>query len=176
MPNYKRTMKLKHAIFFFCITLTAISCSNMKENNHARIIWDKYDNGNYKTVHQYLKDTADMNDDYYYQEFYENGNLKIQGLENQRTRKGEWKVYYDNGDLKAKFIFENNVLNGQIELYDKSGSIKAKGFAKNGRIYPKVSEINTFIYENFNISENRPNWNDSLGVMVDSLKILLKKK
>lgn len=169
-------MKLKDAIFFLCITLTAISCSNKKENNHARIIWDKYGNGNYKTVHQYLTDTADMTEDYYYQEFYENGNLKIQGLENQRIRKGEWKVYYDNSDIKAKLIFENDILNGQIELYEQSGSIKAKGFAKNGHIYPKGSEINNFINENFYISENRPNWNDSLDITVDSLKTLLKKK
>jgi antitoxin component YwqK of YwqJK toxin-antitoxin module len=169
-------MKLNHIIFLLITALTVIACSNKKENNHARIIWDKYDNGNYKTVHQYFTDTADMTEDYYYQEFFENGNLKIQGLENQRTRKGEWKAYFENGDLKAKLTFENDVLNGPIKLYNDDGTVKAQDNAENGDLKQNNEDIKNFIMENFNISENRPNWNDSLDIMADSLKTILNIK
>lgn len=169
-------MKINNIIFLLITALTVIACSNKKENNHARIIWDKYDNGNYKTVHQYFTDTADMSEDYYYQEFYENGNLKIQGLENQRIRNGEWKAYFDNEDLKAKLTFDNDILNGPIELYDENGTIKATDISENGHLKSNNSDIKKFIQENFDISELRPNWSDSLDIMVDSLKTLLDKK
>ena len=169
-------MKLNHIIYLLIAALTVNACSNKKENNHDRIIWDKYDNGNYKTVHQYFTDTADMTEDYYYQEFYENGNLKIQGLENQRARKGEWKAFFENGNLKAKLTFENDILNGPIEFYFENGTIKATDIAENGFLKQNNIDIKNFLMENFDISENRPNWNDSLVIMVDSLKTILNKK
>jgi hypothetical protein len=166
-------MKLNNIIFLLSAVLMVIACSDKKETNHAKIIWDKYDNGNYKTVHQYFTDTADISGDYYYQEFYENGSLKTQGLENQKVRKGEWKIYFDNGDIRAKLTFDNNILNGPIELYNQSGAIKATGIAENGRLKSNNEEINKFLVENFNISESRANWNDSLDVIVDSLNTIL---
>jgi len=173
MPNYKITIKHNHIIFYLITALTAISCTDKNENKHARIIWDKYDNGNSKTVHQFLTDTADMSEDYYYQEFYKNGNLKIQGLENQKIRKGEWKAFFDNGNLMAKLTFENDILNGTIELYEKDGSLKVKDSARNGHLYENDGEIKKFINEFFDYSENSPNWNDSLDIMIDSLKTVL---
>ncbi len=81
-------MNIKINLFILITVLTYIACSNEKRNNHAKIIWETYDNGSYKTVHQYFTDTSHITDDYYYQEFYENGNLKMQGLENRGIRKG----------------------------------------------------------------------------------------
>ncbi|MDA3883712.1 MAG: hypothetical protein PF481_10560 [Bacteroidales bacterium] len=168
-------MKLIKYFFLFITVLSVFSCSNKNENKHARIIWDKYESGSYKTVHQYFTDTAEMTEDYYYQEFYENGNLKIQGIENQRVRKGEWNVYFHNGNVKAKLNFDNDILSGPIELYDENGGIKAKDIAENGHLRQMNDDVLQFVMENFNLSEQRPDWNDSLDIMVDSLKTILNK-
>ena len=169
-------MKSARYLILFSIVLTAFACSNRNENKHARIIWDKYDNGNNKTVHQYFTDTADMTEDYYYQEYYENGTLKVQGLENQRVKKGEWTVFYDNGDIKAKLNFNNDKLNGLIKLYDSDGTIKAKDIAENGNLEQDNNDVLRFVLQYFDSSGQRPVWTDSLGIMVDSLRTILKKK
>lgn len=168
-------MKIVKYLFLFSIALTVIACSDMKEKKHARIIWDKYDNGNDKTVHQYFTDTADMTEDYYYQEFHQNGKLKIQGLENQRVRKGEWVVYYDDGVIKGKLNFDNDKLNGPIQLYDKKGSITAKDIAENGHLKQSNDEVLQFVIKYFD-SEQRPVWTDSMNIIVDSLRNIINKE
>jgi antitoxin component YwqK of YwqJK toxin-antitoxin module len=157
------------SVFFIVAYLT------MRENNHAKIIWEKYDNDNYKVVHQYFTDEGNDNDNYFYQEFYENGNLKIQGIENQRIRKGKWKAYFENGELEANFYFKNDTLNGPIELFDEYGNIKGKDIANRGYLMKNNKEIRNFIMQNFDISIQRPNWHDSIDIKVDTLISQIKK-
>lgn len=169
-------MKLLKFSFLIPIALIFLACSSTGETKHARIIWDKYNNGNYKIVHQYFTDTADMTEDYFYQEFYENGTLKIQGLENQRVRKGEWCVYYGNGDVKARLNFDKDKLNGPIKLYNENGAIKVKGIAKNGSLEQNNGDVLRLLLQYFDSSEKRPVWTDSLDIMMDSLRTKLNKK
>jgi hypothetical protein len=168
-------MKFNSLFYILFITLTIIACSNTKENKHARIIWDKYENGNPKTVHQFFTDTVNMTEEYYYQEFYENGKLKMEGLEKQSLRKGEWLVYYDNGDIKAKLNFDNDKLNGLIELYDKNGLVTAKYIAANGYLNQGNDDIVQLLLQYFH-SENRPIWTDSLNNKLDTLTTTFNKK
>lgn len=168
-------MKILRFIILSCIILTVFACSN-KKNNNAKIIWEKYENGNYKVVHQYFTDTADLSEDHYYQEYYENGSLKIQGLENQGRRKGEWNFYYDNGKIKAKTNFDNGTLNGAIILFDETGEIIAQDIVRNGELKENNDEVIQFIKDTYILSEISPTWTDSLYLMVDSLRTLLKEK
>ncbi len=175
MPNYFQEMRNLRQIFTTYILLTFFACSN-ENDSKAKIIWDQYENGNYKVVHQYFTDTANLNEDYYYQEYYENGNIRIQGLENQGIRKGERNFYYNNGELQAKMNFENDILNGPIKLYDQTGKTTALDTAKNGVLLFKNDKVVLFIREEFNSSEQRPLWIDLLNLMMDSLKTILKEK
>jgi len=168
-------MEIMRIIFTVSVIMTFLGCSNA-DDNKAKIIWDKYENGNYKVVYQYFTDTADLNEDYYYQEYYENGNIRVKGLQNQKINKGEWNFYYDQGKLKAKINFENNVLNGPIKLYDQKGNITAQDVAKNGVLQERNNEVVLFISEQFNSPEQRAVWIDSLNIMVDSLETILKEK
>lgn len=175
LHSKKKTVKPHRIILLFGMLLMGIACSSEKENNHAKIIWDSYDNGNYKTVHQYFTDTANFSEDYSYQAYYENGNLKIQGLENHGVRKGEWNMYFENGAVKAKLAFDNGTLHGPIELYNENGTIKATDIAEYGQLKSNNGVIKQFIQEHFDSPENNVNWHDSLDVMVDSLKRTLDK-
>jgi|SRR5688572_6365265 len=161
--------------FINLFLLLFVACSDKKENN-AKIIWEKYENGNYRVVFQYCNDTANLGDDYYYQEFYENGNLKLQGLENQRIRKGEWNYYYDNGKLKSKMNFVNDTLRGTITLFNQEGKIIAEDKVENGALQGKNTEVIRFIKADFNLTEQRPAWIDSLNIMVDSLNKFFEEK
>ncbi len=144
-------MKLLAIIFTGISAFSIVAYFVIRENNHAKIIWEKYDNDNYKVVHQYFTDVGYDNDNYFYQEFYENGNLKIQGLENQRIRKGNWKTYFENGELESNFYFKNDTLNGPIALFDEYGNIKGKDIAKRGYLMKNNIEIRNFILKNFDI-------------------------
>jgi hypothetical protein len=168
-------MKFKSLIFLLIATFTVIACSTKKKAKHARLILETYENGNYKTVHQYFKDTGDMTEDYYYQEFYENGNLKIQSLENQGSRKGECNYYFENGNIKAKLNFKDDVLNGPAVLYNANGKIKATDMAINGTLKQNNIDIMNFILKNIDNSDNRANWIDSMNNSIDSLKSALNK-
>ncbi len=168
-------MKFKSLIFLLLSTFTVVACFQKKKAKHARIIWETYENGNYKTVQQFFKNTGDMTEDYYYQEFYENGNLKIQSLENQGSRKGACNFYFEDGNIKAELNFKDDVLNGPVVLYHANGKIKAKDTAIMGSLKQNNIDIKNFILKNINNSVNRPNWNDSLDTAVDSLKSALNK-
>jgi antitoxin component YwqK of YwqJK toxin-antitoxin module len=165
-------MRLTYILIINLFFIVLFSCSEEQESK-ARIIWDKYDNGNYKTVHQYFTDTANLNDDYYYKEFYENGTLKVQGIENRKKRDGEWKYYHNNSKLKAKLNFENNKISGPIILFDQNGELKAKDILTNGRLTDNNTEIVEFLSESYKTPENRPEWLDSLFITVDSINNIM---
>lgn len=156
---------------FPVIILTLISCSQGNGSHHARIIWRKYSNGKFKIVYEYLKDPASFSDDYFYLEYYENGNIKIKGLENQHIRKGIWHYYYKNGTIKAKMNFVNDTLNGAIKLFNKDSRIMAKDSAENGTLAFHNRQIQQFINENIHPQELRPVWMDTLKKMMDSVDI-----
>lgn len=157
------------------INFTFLSCmteNSSNKNKKAQIIWDKYENGNAKIIHQFLTDTANLDDEYYYMEFYENGNLKLHGLEKQEVRKKEWNYYFENGKLRAKVNFKNDTLNGLITIYASNGQIEAKDSIQNNVLQSKNSKIIYFIMEELNCSGQRAVWIDSLNITIDSLKKL----
>ncbi len=171
----------KNIIFqltLFFLALISTNCSSEKNeklittDGNARVIWDKYDNGNEKIVYQYLVKLADDNSDYYYEHFYENGNIKTKGLENQGMKKGEWIYYHENGTLQARVNFTNDTLNGVFVLYDEDGFIKSKSIFIHGYYHGNSLEFESvlrFINENLPAQDQRPKWWDSLYILVDSL-------
>lgn len=172
--NKKETMRISEiVVLIFCLLLLG-SCGETRKPEGAVIIWDKHENGNHKTVHQFLTDPGDFSDDYFYQEFFENGNLKIQGLENRRVRKGEWKIYFETGELKAILTFDNGSLEGPATIYNKSGTIIATDTAENGLFRNESIELNAVIRKNIDFSDNRTNWDDSLKQAIDSLEKIIK--
>ena len=156
------------------VLLGMVACGE-KKSQHARIIFDKYDNGKEKVVHQFFTDTAKLSEDYEYQEFFKNGNLKLRGLENQRIRKGKWEAYYETGEVKATVLYQNDVPHGLITLYEKEGEVLVESSAKQGVVMTDHPEVWNLLVEDFSILERRSNWNDSMDVMIDSMQVLLKR-
>ncbi len=146
---------MKALTFSFLLILLSIfsACSDTTPGK-ARIVFEKYDNGNEKLTYQYFTDTADMNDPHLYQEFHENGNLKIQGKEIEFIREGEWRFYYDDNTPMAILNFRNDTLNGPITLYNTQGKLTDKDNAILGVLKGQNQTVIEFIHRNICPTQN----------------------
>lgn len=117
MVNYDKTPKMKKNLFLILIILTFISCR--KEN----YVTEFYPNGNIKLKVQIDKDSIQNGT---YEEFYENGKLK------SKTNYVNGKIsdslinFYENGNIKENGIVKNNSQNGWWYYYRPNGKLKEK--------------------------------------------------
>lgn len=82
-----------------------------------------YDNGQVRVEGQHLDKKRHGN----WKEFYENGNLKSTGLYNKGSKVGEWKNYYETGELSRVYSFnDDGNTTGLSESYFKNGEIESK--------------------------------------------------
>jgi hypothetical protein len=84
----------------------------------------------------------------YNKEFYNNGQLKVEGwiLDNEKT--DYWKFYYRNGKTEKEGTFKNNVAVKYWYFYTKNGIIEKEGHFKKGEksnwwlFYDKDGNVN----------------------------------
>lgn len=136
--------------------------STPKSDTQTKIIWSDYESGNKKVVYQFFTSPANFDDDHYYQEFYENGNKKIQGLEHQKVRMGIWSFYHENSQLAAKMTFDNDTLKGLITIFDFNGRAVANDTVINGQLQRQNIQVAQFIRQNSDFLNLKPIWRDSL--------------
>jgi hypothetical protein len=114
--------------------LLILGCNSQTKNN-ARIIMEKHENGKPKIVIQYLTDTANFENDHYYENYYENGNLAFKGFISSGKRKGEWIWWNNSGEILKKKNYSESILN-------KKQSIEANHTKKDTSLLPIHGEIN----------------------------------
>ena len=134
-------------------------CKEYSIENHGKLVkeglyekgvkiqetsYEYYENGNVKEIIT-TKDDDVLHGPY--KLFYENGELKEEGVfENGGIRRST-KVYHENGELKEEGILENNERIGQWRFYYYSGELENEmNFNKN-----KLNEFSKSYYENGNI-------------------------
>ncbi len=66
-------------------------------------------------------------------EYYESGELQMEGLFKNGQRNGYWTTYYKCGAKLATGLYNEGQATGQWKIYYKSGSIKAEGQFINGQ-------------------------------------------
>ena len=66
-----------------------------------------------------------------YNEFYDNGNLKVSGKMKDGVHEGKWMYYYEDGGLEGTSDFVNG--EGDYIGYYPDGKLKMKGKIKNGK-------------------------------------------
>ncbi len=162
-------MKFKKLIFFSLI-FAIYACSTKDTSTNATIVWEKFENGNFKIIHEFLTDTAKLSEDYHYKEYYKNGNLKTNGLENRGMKKGDWKFYFDNGNLNAELSFVNSKINGPITIYNLEGGVAGTDFAENGFLKRNNNSVIQFVTIQLNSNGLNAEWTDSLNILIDSLQ------
>jgi antitoxin component YwqK of YwqJK toxin-antitoxin module len=85
-----------------------------------------YEEGTKKSISIYEANKAR------YQEFYENGRLKMEGILRTNASDSIWKYYYENGKLKATGIEKNGLKNGNWIFYYDDGKIESEGSYSSG--------------------------------------------
>ncbi|MCC1483788.1 hypothetical protein [Winogradskyella immobilis] len=59
-----------------------------------------------------------------YKEFYDSGELKIEGQNKNNKRVGDWKSYHKNGKVSSAYSYNNGKQNRERTVYYESGKIK----------------------------------------------------
>ena len=85
----------------------------------------------------------------YYEEYYENGQLKAKGNYKDGLDDGLYEAYYENGQLQEKGNFKDGKPDGLYEAYKKNGAFWFKQNFKDGGLgYRRMSkELNRLGYK-----------------------------
>ena len=67
-----------------------------------------------------------------YVEYFENGNIKIQGVFFLGTKDETWKEWYSNGELKTIQNWKKGVLHGESKMFGLNGKVSSLKKYKNG--------------------------------------------
>ena len=68
-----------------------------------------------------------------HQEFFENGEVKMEGTLMRGDRIGTWTSYYENGQKQSENEYQTGVRTGKTISYYKNGLKRYVGFYKNGK-------------------------------------------
>jgi len=116
---------------------TFTSFSEEADNMRTEALY--YPNGALKEIRSYSKETHKQHGKW--EEYYENGQLKVKKYYENGKELGEYKEYYENGKL-------SEIGNGRkAEIYYENGKLKAVAGLKNGKPDGKYTEY----YENGNL-------------------------
>ena len=73
------------------------------------------------------------NSDSLFVQFYRlNGNLKTEGVLNERKRVGLWKYFYNNGAVMSQENYKNGLRHGEQFVFYSNGKITERSLFKNG--------------------------------------------
>jgi antitoxin component YwqK of YwqJK toxin-antitoxin module len=66
-------------------------------------------------------------------EFYETGQVKMEGGMKGDKREGEWKAYFPDGRLQSEGTFVNGLRTGKATVWQSNGNLLQEGFYKEGK-------------------------------------------
>jgi len=87
-----------------------------------------------------------------YQEFYEDGQLKIEGnYDANNQRHGIWVSYYDNGQKWSESVYQNGLKNGHSITFFPNGNVRYVGDYKED----KKTGVWTFYDESGEVTQEK---------------------
>ena len=89
----------------------------------------KYPNGQTRVVHYFDKDNNCVNET----EYYESGQVKIEGGMKDGKMDGEWTAYFIDGRVQSHGFFEKGERTGAAQVFYSNGNKYEEGFYKNGK-------------------------------------------
>ncbi|PID95540.1 MAG: hypothetical protein CSA94_01085 [Bacteroidetes bacterium] len=119
---------IKSALLLFAIILLFSSCKDkiVEEN------FSTFKNGNKQVVRIYKisKGEKTLIGE---KQYYETGELKIEGTYDNNKRHGVWKSYYKNGNLWSKGTYIQGIENGEKVVNYENGDLYYKGEVLNDK-------------------------------------------
>lgn len=119
----EKTIKMKK--IFLLLTLALASCNaNMTEKVEAT-----YSNGKPRVVRCYDKHAQCMKEI----EYYETGQVKMEGGMKNGKMEGEWTAYFPDGRVQSHGFFEDGKRTGAATVYFNNGNLMSEGFYTDGK-------------------------------------------
>lgn len=66
-------------------------------------------------------------------EYYETGQVKMEGSMKDGNREGEWKAYFPDGRVQSIGSFVKGLRMGQATVWQENGNLLQEGFYKEGK-------------------------------------------
>lgn len=116
---------MKRLFVFLVAVLVLGSCSaQLTEKVEA-----KFPNGEPQIVRYYDKSDKCVKET----EYYESGQVKMEGSMNGEKREGEWKAYFPDGRVQSIGTFVNGLRTGKATVWQENGNLLQEGFYKEGK-------------------------------------------
>ena len=83
-------------------------------------------------------------------EYYESGQVKMEGAMKDGLREGEWKAYFPDGRLQSMGQFNAGLRTGVAKVYWYNGNLREEGYYKEGKHCGKwryYDEMGNFLRE-----------------------------
>ena len=115
---------MKRVLLFLAMVLLFGSCATrLTEKVEA-----SFPNGQAKLVRYYDKSNNCLKET----EYYETGQVKMEGTLKDGKREGEWKSYFPDGRLQSVGSFKNDKRTGTATVWQENGNLLQEGFYKDG--------------------------------------------
>ena len=89
----------------------------------------KYPNGQAHVVHYFDKQDNCVKET----EYYESGQVKMEGGMKDGKMEGEWTSYFPDGRVQSHGFFENGERTGAAQVFYANGNKYEEGYYKNGK-------------------------------------------
>ena len=115
---------MKKLLSFLLLLLSFSACHTLTEKVEAT-----YPNGQPQLVHYYDKSDVCVKEI----EYYETGQVKMEGSLKNGKRDGLWTAYFIDGRPQSIGYFENDLRTGKSTVYRENGNLYQEGFFKEGK-------------------------------------------
>ena len=116
---------MKKLILVLSAIMLLASCS-AQLNEKVEVM---FPDGKPQIVHYYDKSGQCVKE----KEYYETGQLKMEGALKDGLREGEWKAYFPDGRLQSIGTFKNDMRTGAATVWQENGNLLYEGFYKEGK-------------------------------------------
>ncbi len=116
---------MKHLFLTLILAMTMASCAQKLTEK----IEVKYPNGNPEIVLMLNKSGECVKKI----EYYDSGQVKMEGPMKNGKREGEWTAYFRDGRVQSHGYFKNGERTGAATVYYSNGNMLSEGFYKEGK-------------------------------------------
>ena len=116
---------MKKVLLFFAVMFAIASCTAQLTEK----VVETYPDGKTSKMQYFDKQGVCVKE----VEYYESGQVKMEGGMKGEKREGEWKAYFPDGRVQSIGTFVDGLRTGVATVWQENGNLLQEGFYKEGR-------------------------------------------
>ncbi len=116
---------MRKIFLVFCTMLFLASCTAQLTEK----VMVSYPNGQPQVVRYFDKHNNCVKES----EYYESGQVKMEGGMKDGKMEGKWKAYFPDGRVQSIGFFSNGLRTGEATVWQENGNLYQEGFYKEGK-------------------------------------------